>query len=388
MPPSARDEFCADLRAAQKACGSALVDKRAQAADRHWKLWLEFCSSHALDPWFTQGDDPIPYLQVFAHRLRTRRVGPGGHAIRSGTVADILRSIAQAYRGVGANDPRLDGSGQTDFRLDRQLKAYTKADPPAQRVKPIPIQVIVFLLRAAYFGATGLAPLTDLQAIADMACIGFYWMMRPGEHTLTPTNTPFKVRDVKIYANGKNLTYPNLTTQELDAANSISLTFTTQKNGVKGEVISHGLSGHGLACPVHSIGRRLLYHQSHQSHEDTPLCAYYTTNKTRFVRSQDLTRAVRAAITQMVAHGEVLDILPHEVSGRSLRAGGATSLMCAGVDPTIVQLQGRWKSDTMIRYLHISAHPDVHKFATQMFAGGHYTFRPGYTLISPDGATD
>ena len=32
-------------------------------------------------------------------------------------------------------------------------------------------------------------------------------------------------------------------------------------------------------------------------------------------------------------------------SARSLRAGGATALLCAGVDPIITQLVGRWKSD-------------------------------------------
>ena len=79
----------------------------------------------------------------------------------------------------------------------------------------------------------------------------------------------------------------------------------------------------------------------------------------------------------MTAAGETLDIKPSEVDARSLRAGGATALLCAGIDNDIIQLIGRWKSDAMIRYLHVSAAPSMHQYASRMYAGGHYSFRPG-----------
>ena len=53
------------------------------------------------------------------------------------------------------------------------------------------------------------------------------------------------------------------------------------------------------------------------------------------------------------------------------------SLMCANIDPDKIQLLGRWKSDAMIRYLHLSAHPAVRTYASAMFAGGSYSFSPG-----------
>jgi hypothetical protein len=33
------------------------------------------------------------------------------------------------------------------------------------------------------------------------------------------------------------------------------------------------------------------------------------------------------------------------------------ALLCANIDPSSIQLLGRWKSDTMIRYLRVFANP-------------------------------
>lgn len=45
------------------------------------------------------------------------------------------------------------------------------------------------------------------------------------------------------------------------------------------------------------------------------------------------------------------------VSGHSLRAGGATALAAAGVPPHIIQAMGRWSSDTF--QIYIRKHPAV-----------------------------
>jgi hypothetical protein len=46
---------------------------------------------------------------------------------------------------------------------------------------------------------------------------------------------------------------------------------------------------------------------------------------------------------------------PKEYSEHSLRRGGATALLCAGIDPLWVQLQGRWWSDAYKLYLQWSS---------------------------------
>ena len=281
---------------------------------------------------------------------------------------------------MGATDIRRDRSGNTDFRLDRQLRSYAKEDPPSARVKPVPIQVVVEALRIAY------APtqLDDgLRAVADMICIGYYYLMRPGEHTKNSTDTAFRLIDVALYREQTRLNLLTAPVEQLQQASSLTLEFTTQKNGVKGEKITHGRSGHPLACPVLAVVRRVCYHRLHQSPNTSPLCQYYdTVGRVHFVRSKDITVMLQTIIRlwPVTYPTDPLDIQPHEVTARALRAGGATALLVAGVDTNTVQLVGRWKSDAMIRYLHVMATPAVHTYAAKMYSGGHYSFRPGLAV--------
>ena len=50
---------------------------------------------------------------------------------------------------MGAVDPRLNLFGKIDFRLARQLRSYTKSDPPKIRVKPIPVCIVLSALEFA-----------------------------------------------------------------------------------------------------------------------------------------------------------------------------------------------------------------------------------------------
>ena len=44
--------------------------------------------------------------------------------------------------------------------------------------------------------------------------------------------------------------------------------------------------------------------------------------------------------------------------------------------PQIIRLIGRWKSDEMLRYLHVQAAPLMADYAKRMLQGGHYTLLP------------
>jgi hypothetical protein len=78
-----------------------------------------------------------------------------------------------------------------------------------------------------------------------------------------------------------------------------------------------------------------------------------------------------------------LGIDPLRVSARSLRAGGAMALLCAHVDPDIIRLVGRWRSDEMLRYLHLQAYPLMHTFARRMVSASNFSLLPGQD-IAPD----
>ena len=279
---------------------------------------------------------------------------------------------------MGSRDPRLNDFGNIDYRLKAQIRKYTKEDPPAQRVKPIPMSVVGHLLWLATLSSSH-----AMSCVTDMIAIAFFFLMRPGEHTYSSNNTPFRLQDVQLFCGQTPLDPMTATNVQLDRADAVSLTFTTQKNGVKGEVMSHGTTGDPRLCPVKSVVRRVKYLRRLGMPATTPLCTYKDhdndpASKTRVVVAKHITDALRMGIKHLDPEGKSLGILPDEVDSRSLRAGGATALLIAGVGFDVIQLLGRWKSDAMIRYLHISANPHVRGYASAMYQAGAYTLQPGW----------
>ena len=208
-----------------------------------WDQWLTFCAELGIDPFLQAFEDKIPVLQVFIHRVRSGELAANGSKIRSRSVEDYLRAVAQTFLAMGTKDPRLNAAHKTDFRIARTWAAWKKEDPPANRVKPIPISVIrriSFIAQHLPAGPAG----DKLRATADMIIIAFFYLLRPGEYTDAPSDTtPFTLGDIQLSIGDLRLDV--LTTPEptLFQARSSSLTFTTQKNGVKNEVIWQGLSG-------------------------------------------------------------------------------------------------------------------------------------------------
>jgi hypothetical protein len=52
------------------------------------------------------------------------------------------------------------------------------------------------------------------------------------------------------------------------------------------------------------------------------------------------------------------------------------ALLCAHVDTDIIRLLGRWRSDEMLRYLHVQAEPVMRDFSRRMLSGGTFTLLP------------
>ena len=256
------------------------------------------------------------------------------------------------------------------------LKAWKKQAPPPQRVKPIPIAVI----RRICAIAQALPPdSTLMQAAADMIIIAFFFLLRPGEYTDSPSDTtPFTLGDVQLFVGQRRLNLDTASDSELLLARSASLTFTTQKNGVPNEVIKLGRSGHPFCCPTLAIIRRVIHLRSSNAPPSTPLARAYFSTGTRSVTPALITKILRDAVKYL---GTDLGFLPEEVSARSLRAGGAMALLVSKVDPDMIQLLGRWRSDEMFRYLHLTAEPITKDFARRMLTAD-YTITPGQLVPS------
>jgi hypothetical protein len=75
----------------------------------------------------------------------------------------------------------------------------------------------------------------------------------------------------------------------------IALEFTKQKNGVQGEIVSLGQSGHNLLCPVLAMIHRIRHFRLHHAPQTTPIYTYYTHNSSWPVTTTTLTQHLRYA---------------------------------------------------------------------------------------------
>jgi len=139
--------------------------------------------------------------------------------------------------------------------------------------------------------------------------------------------------------------------------------------------LSH--SGDPFLSPTKILARRILHIRSHTVDTHTPLCKYFTATSSKCITPRDITTILRDAVTFL---GPSLGFLPSDVTARCLRAAGANALLCANVDTDIIRLLGRWKSDEMLRYLHLQAAPLMSDFSYRMLAGGNFTLIPNQTV--------
>jgi hypothetical protein len=212
-----------------------------------------------------------------------------------------------------------------------------------------------------------------------MLLLGFFFLLRPGEyaHTTNPDSSPFRLCDIHLLIHDRRLNPFTCTELELNAATHVALEFTTQKNGVQGELVGLGRSGHPQWCPVLAIIRRLKHFRLHRAPPTAPLYSYFTGTAWHSITSTTLTQHLRWAAT---AVGAASGITANDISIRSLRSSGAMALLCANVDPDKIRLLGRWRSDEMLRYLHVQAFPIVAPLAAQMVHHGAFALIPNLPL--------
>ena len=131
------------------------------------------------------------------------------------------------------------------------------------------------------------------------------------------------------------------------------------------------MSGDPYLYPVQSTIHRVLYLRSHHAPEGTPLARVVGPAKVTAAR---ITEILRITVKFL---GISVGFLPDDVLARSLRAGGANTLILAKVDINIIRLIGRWQKNEMLKYLHVQAAPLMTDYAKRMISGGTFTLIPG-----------
>ena len=276
---------------------------------------------------------------------------------------------------MGLPDPRHTSTGQMDPRLTNLVRAWANADPPPNRVKPLSIDLL--------HHAQSLAEATPhelIRATIDMGWLAFFFLLRPGEYCKpTDNSSPLLFRHLGLTIGQQPLAILTCPLADIMAATHASLTFDTQKNRARGEQLSHGRSGHTIACPVRTMIRRVLHLRLNNATANTPLCAAFHHTRWVPVTSALLTARLRVSAAALPHLG----LAPAKISARSARAGGAMALLCGRVDHNVIKLVGRWRSDAIFRYLHAQALPLVNPLAGIMLRHGSYALVPGVGLPQP-----
>lgn len=236
-------------------------------------------------------------------------------------------------------------------------EGFRRQDPPAVPQLAVPVTVTTEAQNRASSNFNDFK-----QAIADLICIAFFFLLRVGEYTFprpikrrgvwvkkSRTNQ-IRIQDVGFEKDGQQLPR-NSTLPELLQATSVTIKLTQQKNKRMGETI-HQRAVPSVNCPVKAMARRVNHILSNKGDPKQLICDVYIPSQKKFasVQSDDIIKEVRNCVSSLQLHKQNID--PDLVGAHSLRAGGAMALKLHGEDATTIQKAGRWKSDTFLMYIH------------------------------------
>lgn len=246
--PTQHDRISAELSTIKKIAATDISQSRSSGNDTSWYIWESFYWDLHINLYLSKIDDPIPLLQVFVHRYRKGTLAPGGAPVCSRMVEGALCAMGKTLSSLGYTDPRLQTPGKLNLHLRFQLSAYSKQDPPLVWVKPIPFLLIAQTAHMAYQ-----ANMAQTAALGVMLLLGFFFLLHLREYAYTanPDAQPFRLCDAHLLIQNLHIDPFTCSIDDYERINYITLEFTMQKNGVRGELVGLRKTGHPVWCPVH-----------------------------------------------------------------------------------------------------------------------------------------
>ena len=139
------------------------------------------------------------------------------------------------------------------------------------------------------------------------------------------------------------------------------------------KVIGIGLIGDPTLCPVKAIVCRVIHLRKHQVSPQNLLSIYYSVNFLPPVTPTHVSVMLNNTVTYL---GPTLGFLATDILARCICAAGANALLNALIGPQVITLIGRWRSDEIIRYLHVQNRNLIKNYAAQMLQHGNYNLIP------------
>ena len=177
------------------------------------------------------------------------------------------------------------------------------------------------------------------------ACLLASWLPRAGEHTHTWT------------AGCAEATSP------VPSADSVSTTVGRSKTSNVPVVVSVAARPDSR-CPVRALLDYIAFFPLLRLPQDggCPLCLPRLRNNRPIIKP--MTEADFIASPRVLVRVALLDRDERRYAGHSLRCGGATVLVLAGVPAAHIQRHGRWTSDAYKAYIEYVFSPAVRLLAT------------------------
>jgi hypothetical protein len=244
----------------------------------------------------------------------------------------------------------VNSQGKYYKKIGQLIEGYRRNDPPPKFQLAVPLSVPAFMHLYARTGTV------KQKAVGDMALIAFYYLLRVGEYTHTPSTNKkltqaFRIQDVTLWDNTTILDHSLPLEALLIRCTAATLRISNQKNGKRNQAIHHEAT-HAETCPAKALIRRIKHITAHTSNPNTIISTYFEspTKSGKVMRATEINSALKAAVLR-------LDMKKHgfeaaQISSHSLRAGGAMALHLNKVPTHTIRKMGRWSSDTFLDYIH------------------------------------
>ena len=222
------------------------------------------------------------------------------------------------------------------------MLAYDEDDLPVQRQASLPLLVFNTI-----YNDTS----SELStAIGELIYGAMFFAMRSCEYSKTQERNPkskiLTVGDVQFYNKTGHRVNKNL-----HQAHAVKITFRNQKNGEKMESITRYRSKSKYGSDPISIWAQIIsrINKIDGTTDTTPVNIVCINKKLHYITASQLRTCIKSTVKQIGF--KILGIHPHEVGTHSIRTFFATFLAAMNVDVKYIMIQGRWKSDCVLRYI-------------------------------------
>ena len=326
----------------------ATIAKRAL----HWDRWLQFCREvNQTDPFLRditskRSFTKVNYFEAFSELYRHNYFSKKFRIpIRSGTISESLSQIGAIFEDNSIENPvKIPYSTHFVRDINKLLLSYKEEDPPTKRQASLPLCV---------FNALRDDDATNLdQAIGELTNGALYFAMRSCEYSTTSEKNPrtkrLRVRNIQFYnSRGHRIKKK----KKFHRAHRVTITFENQKNGEKMETITRTQGRKNSQFkPVKiwaDIVTRILSYED--TGPDTFVNVVCVDGKLREITASMIGLKIKACVDKIGI--KRLGFTRHDVGTHSIRTSFASMLSFQQVDTKHIMLQGRWKSNSVFRYI-------------------------------------